>query len=205
MKSQKWGFAVVLMLGVCLLSFHLSGSGPGQPPFDQKAIMDVMEVDQSLISRFPDVKLRENMKGSLAHQVVVDFDAMKLEFEGNNLTALAELLGRRGVFLTTPKFEKIRGAEIALFWQGKGEVTLGVVPVHLHISGAINPQLVPYSAFADQGITIEQWEKNAIKYDAVAVLIFEFHIVSKTNGAASHNDTGLGVATYLHKTGCPWG
>jgi len=167
--------------------------------------MNVMKADQSLTTRFPEGKLREDMMVSLAHQVAVDFDAMKLELEGNHPSALAELLGRRSAVLTTPAFEKIRGAESAVFWQGRGKVTLRLVPVHVHISAAINPQLVPYSDVTDQGITIAEWEKNAVKYDAEAVLIFEFHIVSKPIGTASHNDTGLGVALYRHKTGCPWG
>ena len=195
MKSQKWGLAVALMMAVWLLPFCVSGSGTGQPPFDQKAIRDLMKVDQNLTSRFPDAKDREAMKESLAHQVSDDLDRMKSAFEGNNLSGLVDLLGSRRAVLTTPGFEHIPGAESAGFWQRarSGNVTLTLVPVHLYISGAMQPWPVPNTD-----------PKESIENDAVAILIFEFHIV-KTNGATSQNDTGLGVALYCHKTGCPWG
>jgi hypothetical protein len=196
MESQKWELAVVLMLGVCLVPFCLFGSGTGQPTFDQKTIRDVMKVDQNLTTRFPDEKLRENMKGSLAHQVAADFDEMKSAFEENRLSDLVILLGRRRAVLTAPGFEQIPGAGSAEFWRNArgGGATLRLVPVNLHISGAMQPKP-----------DLKTDPKGGIENDAVAVVIFEFHVVSRTPGATSHNDTGLCVATYLHKTGCPWG
>ena len=205
MKSQKCRFAAILGLAVALLPFSISGFGAGQLTPDQTKLMPLMKFDQSL-EKALGKEVLEKAKGSLAQQIAADFEAMKWLFETKDFNCLAKLLGKRGVALTTPRYEKICGAGSAEFWQSvwKEGVELNFVPVHIEVSGAIVPQPVPFRDLLDQGITITEWKRNPIKYNSVAILIFEFHIVSKAKGAASHNDTGMANATYRHKTVCPW-
>jgi len=207
MKSQKYWFAGILVLAVSMLLFSISNVRAGQVTPDQKALIDLMKVDPSLAKQVTDQKVREKMKASLAQQVTADFDAMKLLFETKDFSSQAKLLEKRGAALTTPGFEKIRGADSSEFWKSvwKDAVELNLVPVSIVVSGAITPQPVPLSTLIDQGIMIRDENGNPIKYDAVAILTFEFHIVPKSRGTTFHNETGVCTATYFHKTVCPWG
>jgi len=207
MKSQKYGFAAILILAVSLLPFSVSGSGAGQVTPDQKALVDLMKVDPSLAKQVTDQKVREKMKASLAQQVTADFDAMKLLFQERDFSSLAKLLEKRGAAITTPGYQKIWGGPSAEFWQSvwKKESEFRLVPVSIQVSGAITPQPVPLSTLIDMGSVLKDEKGNPISYDAVAIVTFEFHIVSKSGSSTSHNDTGLGIAIYLHRTVCPWG
>jgi len=207
MKSQKQVFAIILAMAVSLLPFSISNVGAGQVTPDQKALVDLMKVDPSLAKQVTDQKVREKMKASLAQQIAADFEAMKLLFEAKDFSSQAKLLEKRGAALTTPGFEKIRGVDSEEFWKSIWEdgLELNLVPVSIVVSGAITPQPVPLSTLIDQGIMIRDERGNPIKYDAVAILTFEFHIVPKARGTTFRNDTGVCTATYLHKTVCPWG
>jgi len=207
MKYQKSRLAAILVLAVSLLPFSISGFGAGQVTPDQKGLVDLMKVDPSLAKQVTDKKVQEKMMASLAQQIASDFAAMKFLFEAKDFCCLAKLLEKRGVAIATPGYKKIWGGASAEFWQSvwKEGMELNFVPVHIEVSGAIAPQPVPFCDFIDQGITITEWRRNPTYYDAVAILIFEFHIVEKDKGTISHNATGVGTATYLHKTGCPWG
>ena len=206
MKSQKYWFAAILVLAVSMLPFSISNVRAGQVTPEQAKLMPLMKVDQSLEKTLGKVVL-EKAKVSLAQQVAADFEAMKLLFEAKDFCSQAKLLEKRGADLTTPGYEKIRGAGSAEFWQSvwKEGLELNFVPLSIVVSGAITPQPVPLSTLIDQGIMIRDEKGNPIYYNAVAILTFEFHIVPKVKGAASHNETGVCTATYLHKTVCPWG
>jgi len=207
MKSQKSRLAAILVLAVCLLPFSISNVGAGQVTPDRKALVDLIKVDLSLAKRVTDQKVQEKMRESLAQQIASDFEALKFLFEAKDFCCLAKLLEKRGVAIATPGYKKIWGGASAEFWQSvwKEGAELNFVPLHIEVSGAIAPQSVPFCDLIDQGITITEWRRNPTSYDAVGILIFEFHIVSKSSGTTSHNATGEGSATYLHKTGCPWG
>jgi hypothetical protein len=206
MKSHNYRFAAILILAVSLLPFSISGFGAGQLTPDQTRLMPLMKVDQSLEKALGKDVL-EKAKGSLAQQIAADFEAMKLLFEAKDFCCLAKLLGKRGAALTTPGYEKICGGGSAEFWQSvwKDGLELNFVPVSIVVSGAITPQPVPLCTLIDQGSMIKDEKGNPIYYNAVAILTLEFHIVPKVKGEASHNATGMGTATYFHKTVCPWG
>jgi hypothetical protein len=201
MKSQKYGLALILILGVSLLSFSVRGSQESQVTPDQarfQALLDQMKGSTDV---------PEKAKESLAQQISDDFGAMKALFEAKDFCYLAKLLGKRGASLVTPGFEKIWGAESAEYWQSvwKDGAELKLVPVHVYVSSVKEPQLVPFCAVIDQGIKIEEWKKNRSYYDAVAILVFECRIVKREQGKISHNITGEAAAIYIHQTGCPWG
>lgn len=207
MKFQKCSFAAILILAVSLLPFSVSGLGPGQVTPDQKALVDLIKVDPSLAKQVTDQKVQEKMRQSLAQQIASDFSAMKFLFEAKDFCCLAKLLEKRGAAIATPGYKKMWGGASAEFWQSvwKEGMELNFIPLHIEVSGAIAPQPVPFCDLIDQGIPITEWKRNPVSYDAVAILIFEFHIVSKSSGTTSHNATGEGSGIYLHKTGCPWG
>jgi hypothetical protein len=206
MKSQKCRLATILILAVSLLPFSFSGLGAGQVTPDQEALVDLMKPDQPLEKAVGRALLGKAKKG-LAQQIADDFETMKLLFENKEFSSLAKLLGKRGATLTTPRYEKICGGASAEFWRSVWNegLELNFVPVSVVFSGAIKSQPVPFCAAFDQGISIREWKKDPGFYDATAVLTFEFHIVPKTSGKTSQNDTGVAAAIYLHKNGCPWG
>lgn len=207
MKLQKCGFATILILAVLLLPFPVSSLGAGQPTAAQTQLIEMMKVDRNLESRVQARDARERMKSSLAQQVTADFDAMKVLFQAQDFSSLAKLLEKRGATITTPGFQKIWGGPSAEFWKSvwKKEAEFKLVPISIQVSGALTPQPVPLGTLVELGSPLRDETGNPISYDAVAIVIFEFHIVSPTGSPASHNDTGLGIAVYLHRTVCPWG
>lgn len=207
MNSQKCRFTVIMVLAASLLSFSVSGLGEVQMTPEQKALVGLMKVDPSLGRQVTDKNIQEAMLLSLAKQIAADFEGMKLLFEAKEFCCLAKLLGKRGANLTTPGFEKICGGGSAEFWESvwkEGE-ELNFVPVSIVVSSAINPQPVPLCTLIQEGGPLKDEKGDTIKYNAVAFITLEYHIAPKVKGTGSHNQTGMGTATYLHKTICPWG
>jgi hypothetical protein len=211
MKSRICGLGIVLILAVCLLPISISGVGAGELTPDQQELISLMKVDRTSLGRALEgqddpVRALE----TLAQQIDYDFKAMKVLFEKRDFCCLAKLLGKRGGFLTTPGFEKICGGGSAEFWQSvwKEDLEINFKAVSIVVSGAITRQPVPLCTLIEEGSALKDQRGNPIFYNAVAYLVFEFHIVPKTVPKTSpsyHNQTGGGGGTYLHKTGCPWG
>jgi len=207
MKSQKYWFAAILVLAVSMLPFSISNVRAGQVTPDQTKLIGLMKFDQSLEKALGGKEVMKEALESLAQQIAADFEGMKLLFEAKDFCCVAKLLGKRGAALTTPGFEKICGGGSAEFWKSvwKDGLELNFVPVSIVVSAAITPQPVPLCTLIDEGGVIRDKKGEPIKYNAVAFITLEYHIMPKVKGAASHNQTGMGTATYLHKTVCPWG
>jgi hypothetical protein len=151
------------------------------------------------------VGLKENadkMK-SLADQILADNADFVQLFQGRNFVGLAKLLRERGVMLTTPAYEKISGKESAEFWQNAwGEnVTPEIQVTSILLSDALGTQTIHICV----GDPMKEMKPDTVTYDAVAIVTWEFHLVSREKGSTGHNATVAVVGTYLHKTGCPWG
>lgn len=205
MKSQKWGLLVILVLAVIWLPISISGNGESQAEQDLTRLLSIMKADESAAANIGE-KL-EDAKKSLAQQIAADFEAMRYFLEKKDFCCLAKLMEKRGVVIITPAYKKIWGGSSAEFWKNawSDEAKIKLIPIHIQISGALGKQLVPFCDLLDEGVTVTEWMKKSPQYNAVAVLVFEFHIVTKSGGTTVHNATGGADASYIHKTGCPWG
>lgn len=161
-------------------------------------------LDQTKISG----DVREEAKKSLAQQIFSDFRTMEELFRAKEFHCLAKLMGKRGTSLVTVSFEKIPGAASAEYWRSlwKEGAGLKLVPVHVFVQNLKNRALVPYCTVMDEGVTYEEWRKNPVYYDAVAVVTFEYEITGqRARGSAGDVEDPPGTMLLLHKSGCPWG
>ena len=201
MKSQRSGFAVIVVLGVSLLFVSIPGCQGSQTAVDQPKSQ---VLDQTKISG----DIREEAKTSLAQQIISDIGTMNDLFKTKQFKCLAKLMGKRGTSLVTFGFEKIPGADSAEYWRSlwKEGADLKITPVHVYVRNLKDRVLVPYCAAMDEGVSYEQWKKNPVYYDAMAVVSFEYEITGQKAGESTGDvEDPAGTMLLLHKSGCPWG
>jgi len=201
MKSRKSGFAVIAVLGASLLFVSIPGCQGSQRAFDQPKSQ---VLDQTKISG----NVRDEAKKSLAQQIISDFRTMEELFKAKEFHCLAKLMGKRGTSLVTVGFEKIPGAASAEYWRSlwKEGAELKLVPVNVFVHNLRDRALVPYCTVMDEGVSYEQWKKNPVYYDAMAVVSFEYEITGQKAGESTGDvEDPVGTMLLLHKSGCPWG
>ncbi len=195
MRLRSYSLLLVIILLFAPLAFCV-------PPEKE---MNVEQLRDQIIKK---MKMKEGMEvdkkkmESLADKIIKDNEKLSRFFYEQNFVGIVELFKKRSTVLVTPQYKRIAGKDSALLWQKswKKEAKLKIETVCVFMSdvmGLQSVQIAEINAKGEMGI-------KTIKFDTLAFVLQEIHIITEQEGSAPQNYSFLESSCFMHQDICPW-
>jgi hypothetical protein len=182
MKIKNYSVVFGIVIIFALLAFFTAMTPKASGQQAKEEILNKMVLREGM-----NRTQKQSMMEKLAEKIVSDNEELAKHFKSRNFKAMADLYGKRGAVIISPEYEKISGKDSTKFWKKlwKADAKVEIKIVSIYLSDAIG-------------------EKPAqeMKYDTVAFVVHEFHIVPKEE--VPSNLTVNVSLKYIHQTNCFW-